>query len=114
MRSDTGVSIEEGGDMAEGLILEFEGVGREAYDAVNARLGIDQESGQGDWPSGLVFHAGGAKPAGWVVFEVWESRQAQEQFMNERLGRALQEGGVNEPPTRVEWLELAAYNSPGS
>jgi hypothetical protein len=100
--------------MAEGLILEFEGVGREAYDAVNARLGIDQESGQGDWPSGLVFHAGGAKPGGWVVFEVWESRQAQEQFMNERLGRALQEGGVNEPPTRVEWLELAAYNSPGS
>jgi len=92
---------------------EFEGVGREQYDAVTERLGFDQQTGQGA-PAGLVFHAAGAKPAGWIVFEVWESRQAQEQFMNERLGRALQEGGVNEPPTRVEWLELAAYNSPGS
>jgi hypothetical protein len=104
----------EGWEMAQGVILEFDDVGREQYDAVNAALGIDQGSGQGDWPAGLVFHAGGAKPGGWVVFEVWESQQAQERFMTERLGRALQEGGVTEPPTRVQWLELAAYNSPGS
>jgi hypothetical protein len=99
--------------MAEALILEFDQIGREHYDAVNGRLGIDQESGQGDWPDGLRFHAGGAKPGGWVVFEVWDSKQAQERFMDDRLGRALQEGGVSAPPARVEWLELAAYNSPG-
>jgi hypothetical protein len=99
--------------MAEGLVLEFEGVGREQYEAVNGRLGIDPDTGQGDWPDGLLFHAGGAKPGGWLVFEVWDSREAQERFMNERLGRALQEGGITEPPGRVEWLELAAYNSPG-
>lgn len=100
--------------MAEGLILEFDGFGRETYDAVNERLGIDQESGEGDWPAGLVFHAGAGKPGGWVVFEIWESRQDQERFMNGRLGRALQEGGVTGPPARAEWLELAAYHSPGS
>jgi hypothetical protein len=49
-----------------------------------------------------------------VVFEVWESRQAQERFMNERLGRAIQEAGITAPPSRAEWLELAAYHSPGS
>ena len=76
--------------MAEGLILEFEGVGLKEYEAVNGLLGIDMESGQGDWPPGLLFHAGGAKPGGWVVFEVWDSRQAQDQFMNERLGQALE------------------------
>jgi hypothetical protein len=100
--------------MAEGLILEFDGVGREQYDAVNARLGIDVATGQGDWPAGLLFHAGGAKTGGLVVFEVWESKAAQERFMNDRLGRALQEGGVTNPPSRVEWLDLAAYrNLPG-
>ena len=97
--------------MAEGLILEFEGVGREEYEAVNGRLGIDMESGEGDWPAGLLFHAGGAKPGGWVVFEVWESRQAQEQFMSGRLARALQEGGISGPPARVEWVELAAHHN---
>jgi hypothetical protein len=97
--------------MAEGLILEFDGVGRAEYAAVNERLGIDMASGQGDWPAGLVFHAGGAKPGGWVVFEIWDSREAQGQFMNDRLGRALQEGGITGPPSRAEWLDLAAYHS---
>ena len=99
--------------MAEGLILEFEGVGLKEYEAVNGFLGIDPESGRGDWPRGLLFHAGGAKAGGWVVFEVWDSRQAQEQFMNERLGQALQEGGISGPPARVEWIDLAAQHSPG-
>jgi len=99
--------------MPESLILEFEGVGRAQYEAVNERLAIDMDSGQGDWPAGLRFHAGAAKPGGWVVFEVWGSRDAQEQFMHERLGRALQEGGISDPPSRVEWLELAAYHIPG-
>lgn len=100
--------------MAEGLILEFNDVGRGEYNAVNGHLGIDPDTGQGDWPAGLVFHAGGAKPGGWVVFEVWESRQAQERFMKDRLGSALHEGGIKGPPARVEWLELAAYHSPGN
>lgn len=99
--------------MPEGLILEFDGVGRDQYASVNERLGIDMETGAGDWPSGLVFHAGGAKAGGWVVFEVWESRDAQERFMNDRLGRALGEGGITEAPTRVEWLDLAAAHYPG-
>jgi len=98
--------------MPEALILEFEGVGREEYDAVNASLGIDQYRRQGEFPAGQLFHAGAAKPGGWVVFEVWESREAQERFMNERLGRALQAGGVTAPPSRMEWLELGAYNTP--
>ena len=62
--------------MAAGLLLEFDGVGREQYEAVNERLGIDPATGQGDWPAGLLFHAGGAKPGGWVVMEVWESQEA--------------------------------------
>jgi hypothetical protein len=98
--------------MADALILEFDGLDRATYDAVNGHLGVDMDSGQGDWPDGLISHTGGAKPGGWVVFEVWESKDAQERFMNERLGAALQKGGVSAPPTRVEWLELAAYHAP--
>ncbi len=97
--------------MAAGLILEFDGFGRETYEAVNERLGIDVESGAGDWPDGLLYHAGGAKPGGWVVFEVWESQANQERFMAERLGRALQEAGVNGPPSRAEWIDLAAHRT---
>ncbi|HVO54151.1 MAG TPA: hypothetical protein VMT37_07050 [Solirubrobacterales bacterium] len=99
--------------MAEGLILEFDGVGLEQYRQVNDLLGMNMESGEGDWPDGLLFHSGGAKPGGWVVFEVWESQADQEAFMADRLGRALAEGGVEGPPARVEWLDLAAHHTVG-
>jgi hypothetical protein len=100
--------------MAELLILEFDGVGRKEYEAVNEALGLDADTGEGDWPEGLLVHGGGGKPGGWVVFEVWESRDAQERFMNDRLGRALAEGGVNGPPARVQWLEQTSHHTRGA
>lgn len=98
--------------MADALILEFDGFDRATYDRVNEKLGIDMESGEGDWPAGLLFHAGAAKPGGFVIYEVWDSQAAQEAFMAERLGRALEEGGVQGPPARTEWLDLAAHHTP--
>lgn len=98
--------------MAEGLILEFDGIGRAEYAAVNAALGIEMGNPDSAFPPGLVFHAGGEKPGGLVVFEVWESKGAQEQFMNERLGPAMQAGGISGAPSRVEWIDLASYVSP--
>jgi hypothetical protein len=100
--------------MSEGFILEFDGLGKDQYEAVNGRLGIDPVSGQGNWPAGMLSHFGGAKPGGWVVFEVWDSKESQEQFMSERLGKALQESGVTSPPARMEWFDQAGYSTPGS
>lgn len=97
--------------MAEAMILEFDGVGRSEYEAVNDALGIDLSGLGADWPDGLLFHAGAGKPGGWVVFEVWESREAQGRFMGGQLAAALQAGGITAAPTRVEWLELARYNT---
>ena len=99
--------------MAEALILEFEGVGQADYAAVNAALGIDVQSGQGDWPAGLRYHAGATKDGGLVVFEIWDSREAQEAFMHGRLGAALQQGGITTRPSRAEWLGLVAHTTVG-
>src|ERR1700760_950342 len=75
--------------MAEGLILEFDGFGVDQYQRVNELLGIDMDSGEGDWPAGLLSHTGGTKEGGLVVFELWSSRADQERFLSERLGPAL-------------------------
>ena len=41
--------------MPEALILEFAGVSEAEYGgAVNKHLGIDMQTGQGDWPAGLL------------------------------------------------------------
>src|SRR5690348_6483275 len=99
--------------MADAIIWEFDGVDRNDYDAVNDKLGIDPEQG-GGWPEGLILHTGAEKPGGLVVFEVWESKEDQERFLNERLRPALEAAGVTTQPTRVEWLQVVAHASPGS
>ena len=64
--------------MAQGLILEFDEGGEAEYRAVSAHLGIDVETGTGDWPDGLLSHAAGTSSNGtWVVMEVWASARSR-------------------------------------
>jgi hypothetical protein len=67
----------------QGLILEFDRLSADDYDRVNEILGLDMNSGEGDWPPGLMTHVGGAKEDGWIVFELWSSRADQERFLAE-------------------------------
>ena len=100
--------------MPEALILEFTGVTEAEYAAVNKHLGIDMHTGQGDWPAGLLSHAGGTADDGtFIVAEVWSSRADQDAFMTSRLGTALAAGGVTAAP-RVRWVPLVAYHQPGA
>ncbi|HEY3613353.1 MAG TPA: hypothetical protein VGK92_06585 [Gaiellales bacterium] len=92
--------------MAEALILEFPGVTADGYMATNRALGIDVTTGAGEWPEGLHFHSASIGADGLVVYEIWESQAAQGRFMSERLGKALQEGGITGAPSRVEWTQL--------
>jgi len=100
--------------MADALILEFEGVGRAEYEAVSDLLGIDIGSGEGDWPPGLLVHTAEETENGWAIFEVWESREVQKRFMNERLGQALQEGGVSSPPVGLSGSISQLTTPPGA
>jgi hypothetical protein len=100
--------------MPEALILEFAGLGEAEYAAVNKHLGIDMNTGQGDWPAGLISHAAGTADDGsFVVTEIWSSRADQEAFLSSRLGAALAAGGVTAAPT-VRWVPLLAYHRPGA
>ena len=96
--------------MSKVLILEFPTTTADQYLGVNKVLGVNGPTGEGDWPKGLISHLGAFGASGLVVVEVWESEEAQAEFMG-RLGPALGEVGVPEP-TRMEWLSLEGrYNA---
>jgi hypothetical protein len=98
----------------EALILEFTGIGEAEYKAVNDQLGIDMQTGAGDWPQGLLAHAGGQSEDGsLVVTEVWASKADQAAFMESRLGPALAAGGVTATPS-IRWVPLFAFHTPGA
>ena len=97
--------------VSDALILEFSGVSDEQYRGVNQVLGIDPDTGKGDWPAGLISHLGAAGAGGnLVVVEVWESQDSQAAFMASRLGPALGQVGVPEP-SRMEWLSVSGYHA---
>ena len=101
--------------MAAALILEFDGPTETEYRAVNKELGVDPETGEGDWPEGLISHSGGINDEGkLVVVEVWDTPDHQARFMETRLGEALAKGGVTGAPSRVTWIEVIAHHSPGA
>jgi hypothetical protein len=97
--------------MADALIMEFEGYGLDQYERINRILGIDMRSGEGDWPDGLLLHSASVKGGGFVIYEVWASQADQERFLAERLTQALQAGGIEETPVRVEWLVLTSHHN---
>jgi hypothetical protein len=93
--------------MSEVVVIEFDAPGAvEVYNSVNRVLGIDTESGSGDWPAPLISHVAGESGDKLIVVEVWESRADQERFMQSRLGPAFHEAKVPQP-TRVEWFAKA-------
>ena len=81
------------------------------YPKVNASMGLDPNTGTGDWPKGLITHVGGGGEGKVTVVEVWASRADQEAWMNSTLGPALGQAGVG-PPKRMEWFELLGNINP--
>lgn len=98
--------------MAIGLVLTFEGVTKEQYEAVMAPDGLDLTTptnarASANWPDGIVSHVAGTTEGGWCVVDVWESQADFDRFFAERLGPNLQRVGL--PQTVVTTFEV--YNS---
>ena len=93
--------------MAVAFIQEFRIDDRSTtnYDAVAERLGDIQ-------PDGLLIHTAGFDDEGGVfrIFDVWETRDQGERFMQEQLQPILDELLSSQPdlppPSREDWYEL--------
>lgn len=91
--------------MAILAIFTGQGIDKSQYEAV--RKEVDWEHRQ---PAGVIFQAAGFDKKGIRVADVWESRQAFDDFLNKRLTPALQKLRI--PTLQVEIYEvhnLTAY-----
>jgi heme-degrading monooxygenase HmoA len=67
--------------------------GAQVYDALNQEMGI-----QNDLPEGLVHHFAAKDGGDMIIFDVWESKEDFERFMNDRLMPAFEKVGGGPPP----------------
>jgi hypothetical protein len=53
--------------------------------------------------AGMLYHvAGPNESGGWRVIEVWESQEAADRFLNEKLGQALQKANISVQPQKFQ------------
>jgi hypothetical protein len=59
-------------------------------------------------PEGAIFQVAGPSEHGWRVISVWESREAQERFRDERLLPAFKEVGLSRDD--VSWSDFETHS----
>jgi len=91
--------------VAVGVQLYFRGVTLEQYDEVAEILGLLPGS---PMPWEGLFHWVTKTAEGIRVIDVWQSRDAFEQYVNERVVPAYQEIGVTDSP-EIEFFEVHNY-----
>lgn len=91
--------------MAVGIRLKFDGGTQEAYDAVHAAVEVDA-----DPPKGLIVHSSGPIEGGWGVIDFWESREAFDAFVGERLMPRLEDLGDQGFPNPPDVKEFPVHN----
>jgi hypothetical protein len=76
-------------------LIQPPGMTREAYDAVDAKVGVEA-----DPPEGLIMHCAGEAKGTWQIAEVWESEEDALRFDSDRLVPAIAEiTGSSGPPS---------------
>jgi hypothetical protein len=80
--------------MAVAIEMNFKGATLEQYDQVIELMGLT--SGQA--PPNAIFHWAAKTDDGLRVVDVWETREAYEQFAQEQIGPYSQQVGVPGPP----------------
>jgi hypothetical protein len=91
--------------MAVGIRLKFDGGTQENYDAAHGIMEIDT-----DPPEGMIVHAAGPVEGGWGVIDFWESREAFDRFVGDRLMPRLQGLGDRGFPNPPDVREFSVHN----
>ncbi|HEY5024203.1 MAG TPA: hypothetical protein VII76_04435 [Acidimicrobiales bacterium] len=91
--------------MAVGVQLDFKGATLEQYDEAIERLGLLPG---GPTAAEELFHWVTKTEDGFRVIDVWESREAFEQYMEAKILVVAPAVGVTEPP-EIQFFEVHNY-----
>jgi len=91
--------------MAVGIRLKFAGGTQAQYDAAHEVMKIES-----DPPVGMIVHSAGPVDGGWGVIDFWESREAFDKFVQERLMPRLHGLGDQGFPSPPDVKDFPVHN----
>lgn len=85
--------------MAVGVLTGSPQFTKELYENVTEKMFGHPAPMRGEEsPAGLIVHSAGQGDQGYYVYDIWESREDFERFMQEKLGPAIAEVMGGPPP----------------
>jgi len=85
--------------MAVGILTAAPEFTKQIYDNVTEKMyGHTAPMRDDEAPEGLIVHSAGQGDSGHYVYDIWESREAFQRFMDEKLGPAIAEVMGGPPP----------------
>jgi hypothetical protein len=91
--------------MAVGIRQKFTGGTQANYDAAHEVMEVDTNP-----PAGMLVHSAGPVEGGWGIIDFWESREAFDTFVTDRLTPRLQGLGDQGFPTPPDVKEFEVHN----
>jgi hypothetical protein len=84
--------------MAIGMLMAGPGVTEESYRQLTEKMFGSSEMRPEQSPEGLILHSAGQGDQGWYIYDIWESKEHFQRFMDEMIMPASQELGLGAPP----------------
>ena len=97
--------------MAVGMLLNLPGVTQEQYEQVNEKMWGHFPMRPEDAPDGLLMHSAGASEDGWYAYDIWESPEDFQNFVDNRLMPGIEQaGGIEGEPNVTFTPAHAVFN----
>jgi hypothetical protein len=80
--------------MAVGMLLAGEGVTEESYRQLTEQMFGSYPMPEGQAPDGLILHTAGPGQQGWYIYDVWESEDHFQRFVEQKLRPAMESTGA--------------------
>jgi hypothetical protein len=91
-----GAQMSEGGVMPIAMLLEWPDMDEAKYLELIERVALGDQM----FP-GAIAHVAGPIEGGWRVVDVWESEEAFQRFLKEKLEKSSSEVGINPPSVSI-------------
>ena len=80
--------------MAVGMLLAGEGITAESYKQLTEAMFGSYPMPEEKAPEGLILHTAGESDQGWYVYDVWDSQEHFQRFVEKQLGPAMAAAGA--------------------
>ncbi len=95
--------------MAVAVVLEFEGATLDQYDEVLKLMGLTPK---GAGPPGALFHWAAKTDSGFLVTDVWETRELFDAFAQDKIGPLSAQVGLPNPP-KITYHDVHSHLTAG-